>query len=544
MMKNRKYQGGLFLLFVLCICSLFTNNLSAQKGNDVDPKIAGIQLDISPVKLDGTLLFYVRGISSYPSSQRAETITGRIKKAADNSDISADSIKTIPDKDVIQIYAGTEFIMNIYPVDAEVEGINQSALSGLIIAKTHEGIVKYRSDRSRPVLIKKMLFAFGATLLLIAIMFFFIWLIRRINIAIQNKLKSRIDSLENKSYKLIRSDQFWKLFNIFFKTLKILTIVVIIIVFIEYILGLFPWTNNFAVSVLEIFLVPLKSIGSGFIGYLPSLVFLIIIILITWYLLKLIRLLFTGIKKGAIVINKFYPEWAMPTFKIIRIFVIAFAVILAYQYIPGSGSAAFKGVSVFLGVLFSLGSSSFIGNIIAGYTVTYRRTFKIGDLIEVNNHIGFVEEQKLQVTRLRSHKNEEIIIPNSLLINSNIINYSSSENEKGLILHTTVGIGYETPWRLVDAMLKMAADRTEGLSKEPPPFVLRNSLGDFAVNYELNVYCKDVAGIKKHYTVLHQNILDVFNENNVQIMTPAYERDPAEPKVVPKDQWDTPLSGQ
>jgi small-conductance mechanosensitive channel len=542
-MQNRKNQAGLFLMFVLSFCILFTNTLSAQKGNDVDPEISGVQPNITPVKLDGNLLFYVRGISSYPSSQRAETITGRIKKAAENYDISADSIKKIPDKDVIQIFAGTEFIMNVYPVDAEAEGINQSALSELIIIKTREGIAKYRFDRSRPVLIKKILFALGATLLLIAVMFICLWFIRRINITIQKKLKSSVDSLENKSYKLIRSDQFWRLFNILFRTLKILAIVILIIVYIEYILGLFPWTNNFAVSVLEIFLVPLRSIGSGFIGYLPSLVFLIIIILITWYLIKLINLLFTGIKKGAIVINKFYPEWAMPTFKIIRIFIIAFAVILAYPYIPGSGSPAFKGVSVFLGILFSLGSTSFIGNILAGYSVTYRRAFKTGDLIEVNNHIGFVEEQKLQVTRLRSHKNEEIIIPNSLLINSNIINYSSRENEKGLILHTTVGIGYETPWRLVDAMLKMAADRTEGLSKEPPPFVLRNSLGDFAVNYELNVYCKDVTGIKKYYTLLHQNILDVFNENNVQIMTPAYEHDPETPKVVPKDQWDTPLSG-
>jgi small-conductance mechanosensitive channel len=254
--------------------------------------------------------------------------------------------------------------------------------------------------------------------------------------------------------------------------------------------------------------------------------------------------LFAGIGQGAIVINGFDAEWAIPTFRILRFFIIAFALVVAYPYIPGSESMAFKGVSVFLGVLFSLGSSSFISNVVAGYSMTYRGAFKIGDLIKIDDHFGYVVEQKLLVTRLRSPKNEEIVIPNSLMLNSNIINYSKRASDPGLILHTTVGIGYETPWRQVEAMLKEAADRTEGLLKQPPPYVLQKSLGDFAVNYEINAYCNDVPRLQRIYTNLHQNILDVFNENNVQIMTPAYEGDPEIPKVVPKDQWFTPLAGK
>jgi small-conductance mechanosensitive channel len=153
-----------------------------------------------------------------------------------------------------------------------------------------------------------------------------------------------------------------------------------------------------------------------------------------------------------------------------------------------------------------------------------------------------VEEQELLVTRLRSVKNEEVIIPNSILLNSNITNFSKKAKEQGLIIHTTVGIGYETPWRLVDAMLKEAADRTDGLLKQPPPFVLKLALGDFAVTYEINAYCNDVSRMHLCYSTLHQHILDVFNENNVQIMTPAYEGDPEIPKVVPKEQWDLPLN--
>ncbi len=281
--------------------------------------------------------------------------------------------------------------------------------------------------------------------------------------------------------------------------------------------------------------------GNGILHFLPSLAFLIVIFLVTRYLLKLIKLLFTGLQNGDIVIKNFYPDWAMPTFRILRILVIAFALVIAYPYIPGSSSSAFKGVSVFVGLLLSLGSSSFISNVIAGYSLTYRRAFKRGDRIKVNDSDGFVEDQSLLVTRLRSLKAEEIVIPNSVMINSSIINYTSRAKEQGLVMHTVVGIGYETPWRQVDAMLKLAADRTEGLLKDPPPYVLKLSLGDFAVNYEINVFCSDVSRMHFLYNDLHQNILDVFNENNVQIMTPAYVMDPPEPKVVPEDQWNTPV---
>ena len=176
--------------------------------------------------------------------------------------------------------------------------------------------------------------------------------------------------------------------------------------------------------------------------------------------------------------------------------------------------------------------------------MTYRRAFKKGDLIKAGEHTGFVEEQQILVTRLRSFKNEEIVIPSSVLLNSNILNYSRRTKESGVILHTKVGIGYETPWRQVDAMLLLAADRTDGLLKEPAPFVLKESLGDFAVNYEINAYCHDTSNILLIYNALHQNILDIFNENDVQIMTPAYMKDPEVPKVVPKDKWNIPLKNE
>jgi small-conductance mechanosensitive channel len=151
--------------------------------------------------------------------------------------------------------------------------------------------------------------------------------------------------------------------------------------------------------------------------------------------------------------------------------------------------------------------------------------------------IGDVMEMRVQVTHLRSLKNEEVIVPNSLILSSQVVNYSSLARKQGLILHTTVGIGYETPWRQVEAMLLMAAERTPGLLREPRPFILQRALGDFAIEYELNVHCDDASAMMALYTALHRNILDVFNEYGVQIMTPAYEMDPQQPKVVPRAQW-------
>ena len=191
-------------------------------------------------------------------------------------------------------------------------------------------------------------------------------------------------------------------------------------------------------------------------------------------------------------------------------------------------------------MVFSLGSSSAIANIIAGYTLTYRRAFRLGDRVRIGDVFGDVTEMRLQVTHVRTLKNEEVIVPNSSILNNEVTNYTTLAATAGLILHTTVGIGYETPWRQVEAMLLLAAERTAGLLRDPQPFVLHKALGDFAVTYELNVYCNDPRAMTSLYTELHRQILDVFNEYGVQIMTPAYEGDPEQPKVVPRSQWSQP----
>ena len=231
------------------------------------------------------------------------------------------------------------------------------------------------------------------------------------------------------------------------------------------------------------------------------------------------------------------PADALPTYKIVRFALVAFGIVVAYPYLPGSQSDAFKGVSLFVGVLFSLGSTSAISNLIAGYVLIYRRVFKVGDMVKIADVIGEVTEFRIQVTRLRSFKNEEVVFPNSQILGAQITNYSVLARGEGLILHTEVGIGYETPWRQVEAMLLAAAEDTPGILRTPAPFVLQRALANCAVTYELNVYCANAQRMLEVYADMHRQILDVFNQYNVQIMTPLYIADPPEPKVVPPAQW-------
>ena len=253
--------------------------------------------------------------------------------------------------------------------------------------------------------------------------------------------------------------------------------------------------------------------------------------------LRIVRLFFEAVGRGDVTLAGFDAEWAEPTFNMVRIAIVAFALIVAYPYIPGSSTAAFRGVSLFIGVMFSLGSSTAIANIVAGYMLTYRRALKVGDRVKIGNAFGDVIETRLQVTHLRSVKNEEIIIPNSLILAVEVINYSSLAEANGLILHTEVGIGYETPWRQVEAMLLAAAERTAGLVQRASTLRAGEAAGRLRGDLRAERVLHHVKAMGRLYAELHRNILDVFNEYGVQIMTPAYENDPHEPKLVARENW-------
>jgi len=360
---------------------------------------------------------------------------------------------------------------------------------------------------------------------------------QRLEVLLDRRLRTRLEGLESQSYQIIRAKHLWGALQGANRLIWIAAYVLAGLWSLEFSLRQLPWTRLIGDHLFDLLIEPLHVMGMGLLKSIPGLVFLVFLTFVTRYLIKALRLFFTGVAEQAIKLQHFDHEWAWPTYRLLRTFVIAFALVVAFPYIPGSDSAAFKGVSLFLGVVFSLGSSSVIANIIAGYTMTYRRAFRVGDRIQIGEHVGDVTEVRQLVTHLLTPKNEEVVVPNSLILSSSVVNYSTLARQGRLVLHTTVGIGYETPWRQVEAMLLQAASRTQGVRMEPAPFVLQKALGDFCITYEINVFCDDAQAMHQLYTALHRNILDVFNEYGVQIMTPSYVADPPQAKVVPGDQW-------
>ena len=502
-----------------------------DEAPDAVDKVAATAL----VQIDGRVILRVKGLTGYPAAERARAIEGRIVDFARNSSIPAEAIVLQDDERGTAIRAGGVTLLTVTDGDAALEETSRHALAMVTQNLVQQAVKSWRYERTPERRLRNLYGAIGATLATALVL----WLIGRIfgrmRRFIAERVAARIKAVGVQSFEVIHASQIHAAVAAVPRLGYGLAVAVTVYFYLDFVLRLFPLTRALGERLFWLVVGPLQTFGLAFLRELPNLFFLAVLVVVVRYLLKLMRLYFDAIERGGVQFQSFDPDWATPTYKVVRIFVVAFAIVVAYPYIPGSESAAFKGVSVMLGVLFSLGSSSVISNIIAGYSMTYRRAFRIGDRIKVGDVIGEVVEPRVLVTTLRTPKNELVVVPNTEILNNSVVNYSAMARETGIILHTTVGIGYETPWRQVEAMLLMAAGRTPGLLREPPPFVLQRALGDFCVTYEINAYSKDASTMLRQYSDLHANILDVFNEYGVQIMTPAYEGDPEQ--LVSKEQW-------
>ena len=307
------------------------------------------------------------------------------------------------------------------------------------------------------------------------------------------------------------------------RAIRLAAYVSLMYLYVTSILGFFPATRSFSVELLNYLIEPFKMIARQFIASLPDVIAIAIIIVVTNYVIKLIHMFFNGMERGAITFHGFHREWATPTYKIVRFFVLVLAAVAIFPYIPGSHSEAFRGISVFLGVLVSLGAAGSFSNIVAGVVLTYMRPFSVGDRVKIADTVGDITEKTLLVTRIRTIKNVDVTIPNALVLGSHIINFSSSSMKPPpLILHTSLTIGYDAPWEKVHQLLIAAAKQTTHILETPEPFVLQTSLEDFSVRYEINAYTGAPNKMAAIYSELHQHIQDQFNEAGVEIMSPHY----------------------
>lgn len=486
---------------------------------------------------DTLFLIYNRS-GSFTAAERAEAVTARVHKLADVLRFTADSIAITNTESTTDLSFRDAVIISISDNDALWNNSTRQSLAENYRQIIANEILEYKKETS----FKRLAREIALALLVIAIVFFIIKYTGRFfrwtRVKIRLQKDKLIKGIRIRNYTLFDSGkEVWFLIHVN-NVLKWIVIVLVIYFALPILFGIFPWTKTFSDTLLSYILDPVKKIVRGFVDFLPNLITIIVILIFFRWAFKGIKFLKEEIKSGKLKIPGFYPDWAAPTYQIIRVLVFAFMIVVIYPYLPGSGSPVFQGVSVFLGFLFTFGSAGSLSNIISGLILTYMRLFKIGDRVKIGDVTGDVIEKSMLVTRIRTIKNEIISIPNSTVMNSHTINYSSEATDLGLIINTTVTIGYDVPWKKMHEALIEAALRTEFVLKKPTPFVLQTELQDFYVSYQINAYIHEANLQAQIYSELHQHIQDVCNENDIEIMSPHYraERD-GNTTTIPEQYW-------
>ncbi|MEO7522934.1 MAG: mechanosensitive ion channel family protein [Ferruginibacter sp.] len=469
-----------------------------------------------------SLFFIFNKLGSFSAKERADAISGRIKRLADKYDFKTDSIRISNAETTIDLIIGDEIIVSVSENDALWNNSNKQDLAKQYKKIITDAVVKYKDETNYITLLKEVGLALLIVIILVILIIYINKFFRWVNRKIHQQEGKKLKGIKFKTYILFDGKQLAGFLSNITSILKWVIILIFIYITLPLIFGLFPWTQHYTETLFGYIIKPVKKIGFGLWNYLPNLITILVIIFVFRYILKALAFIKKEIEIGQLKIPGFYTDWANPTYQIVRVLVFAFMIIVIFPYLPGSESPVFRGVSVFLGFLFTFGSAGSLSNIIAGLVLTYMRLFKIGDRVKIGDITGDVIEKSLLVTRVRTIKNEIISIPNSTVMSSHTTNYNSDAPVNGLIIHTTVTIGYDVPWKDMHLALIDAALRTEYIMHEPMPFVLQTSLEDFYVSYQCNAYTKEPNKQAVIYSNLHQHIQDVCNERGIEIMSPHY----------------------
>ena len=490
-----------------------------------------------PVVVEGDTLFYLytkRG--GYTPLQRAEMIDAAITQLGRRFTLHPDSVYIESSDIVSDLMYGNKVIASFTDQDGLWEGRSREQLAAdkrIVVVKK---LKELKEEHSFWQLGKRILYF---VLVLVGQYLLFrltTWLFRKLKVRIQKLKDTKLKPISIQDYELLDTQRQVNLLIFLSNLLRYVLVFLQLLITVPLLFVIFPQTKGLADTIFSYIWNPVKDILVGIVDYIPNLFTIFIIWYAIKYLVRFVHYLSREIEAGRLKFGGFYPDWAMPTFHIIRFLLYAFMIAMIYPYLPGSRSGVFQGISVFVGLIVSLGSSTVIGNIIAGLVITYMRPFKLGDRIQLNDTTGNVIEKTPLVTRIRTPKNEVVTIPNSFIMSSHTVNYSSSAREYGLIIHSEVTIGYDAPWRQVHQLLIEAALNTPGVIDDPRPFVLETSLSDWYPVYQINAYIREADKLAQIYSDLHQNIQDRFNEAGVEIMSPHYMamRDGNE-STIPKD---------
>lgn len=476
-----------------------------------------------PVIVDRDTLFYLytkRG--GYTAQTRAEMDAAIITELGERFNLHPDSVYIENSDIVTDVMYEDKVIVSFTDQDGLWENCTRQQLAAHVRTLIIEKLRTMHEEHSFLQLCKRILYfilVLAGQYLLFRLT---LWLYRKSKVRIQRLKDTRLKPISIQNYEILDTQKQVNLLIFSASIVRYLLVFLQLLITVPMLFAIFPQTQDLAYKILSYIWNPIKGILKDIIEYIPNLFTILVIYYAIKYVIKGVRYLAMEVDSGRLKISGFYSDWAMPTFHIVQFLLYAFMIAMVYPYLPGSKSGVFQGISVFVGLIVSLGSSTVIGNIIAGLVITYMRPFKMGDRIQLNDTTGNVIEKTPLVTRIRTPKNEVVTIPNSFIMSSHTVNYSASARTYGLIIHSEVTIGYDAPWRKVHQLLIDAALATPGVQTDPEPFVLETSLSDWYPVYQVNAYIKEADNMGQIYSDLHQNIQDYFNKANIEIMSPHY----------------------
>ncbi|MDE7160000.1 MAG: mechanosensitive ion channel family protein [Muribaculaceae bacterium] len=476
-----------------------------------------------PVLVENDTLFMLYApFGAYSPEDRATRIADTIMKIAGAGRLSRDSVYTRENEEYVDIMYGDRILMSVTLQDALWQNTSQKKLAenyGRII----DAKIDYLRKENSFWQILRRAGLFVAVLVIQYLVFKLInYLFRRLRRRIIRFKQQRLKPLYIRDYELLNKRRLTRVLILASNLVRWMLLATVLIFTVPILFAIFPQTENLALRIFVYILSPVRMVLKGILNYIPNLFIIGVIWICVRYIVRGIHYIAEEIHSEKLKISGFYPDWARPTFNIIRFMLYAFMIAMIYPYLPGSESGVFQGISVFVGLIVSLGSSTVISNFIAGFVITYMRPFREGDFIKVKDTVGNVIEKTPFVTRLRTIKNEVVTIPNSFIMSSDTVNYSASARRYGLIVHTVMTMGYEVPWRKVHDLLIRAALHTPGILHEPQPFVLELELNDNYMSYQINAYTDNADELPRLTSDLLQNIQDYFHDAGVELVAPHY----------------------
>ena len=471
-----------------------------------------------PVIVSGDTLFIVYApLGGEDASHRVENIERKVLQIGKSLRTTTDSVHVFDSELTSDVMCGEVVLVRVSDLDGLWNGTDRRQL-----AVEHARIIQVKIEQMQEEYgLKAKLYGIGAALVLIVVQIIFFRLTMRfinwIRREIITGLRGRLRSLVFKDYVLLNVEQCKRILLILSRGLQVALIMLQLFISLPLLFSIFPETEKFTWNMINYVWSPLKDIFLSFVFYFPNLVKILVIIFVVRWVLKVIKHMSNEIEVGHLKIEQFYQDWAQPTYQIIRIFIIAFSLIVIWPLLPGSDSGIFKGVSIFVAALFSLGSTASIGNLISGIIITYMRPFQVGDYVQIGDREGTVIEKNAFITRLRDIKENVITVPNNSILSQSTVNYTAAVRQAGgTIVHSDFTFTYKVFREQIEPLLLEAAGRCQLLLKTPPPFVLVTQLEDFYTRYQINAYTQESQRLFEVYSELHKHILDVFRENNLE----------------------------